>query len=188
MVETPLQRAAAKGSIEEAENLILTGAKPDIQTRRGRSALHYASENGHEEIVALLITSGAQVDLPNKWGRTALHYAASKHRVNCLKILIKKGADPNKRDVDRQTSLYHAVAASTRPHQGDRALDTIAFLISGGASSNIPDKSGITPLHVAAELSNTQICVHLMKDGRAQVNAIDQHGATPLHYAVNQSR
>ena len=92
MVETPLQRAAAKGFIEEAEKLILTGAKPDIQTRRGRSALHYASENGHEEIVTLLITSGAQVDLPNKWGRTALHYAASKHRVNCLKILIKNGA------------------------------------------------------------------------------------------------
>lgn len=187
-METPLQRAAAKGSIEEAEKLILTGAKPDIQTRRGRSALHYASENGHEEMVALLITSGAQIDLPNKWGRTALHYAASKHRVNCLKILIKNGADPNKRDIDRQTSLYHAVAASTRPQQEDKALDTVVALISGGASSNIPDKSGITPLHVAAELGNTQICVHLMKDGRAQVNAIDQHGATPLHYAVYQSR
>ena len=187
-METPLQRAAAKGSIKEAEKLILTGVKPDIQTRRGRSALHYASENGHEEIVALLITSGAQVDLPNKWGRTALHYATSKQRVNCLKILIKNGADPNKRDVDRQTSLYHAVAASKRPQQEDKALDTVAVLISCGASSNIPDKSGITPLHVAAELGNTQVCVHLMKEGRAQVNAIDQHGATPLHYAVYQSR
>jgi len=188
MVATPLQRAAALGSIEEAEKLILTGAKPDVQTRRGRSALHYASENGHEKILTLLITSGAQVDLPNKWGRTALHYAASKHRVNCLKILIKNGADPNKQDVDHQTALYHAVAASTRPQQEDKALDTVAVLISGGASSNIPDKSGITPLHVAAELGNTQICVHLMEDGRAQVNAIDQHGATPLHYAVHQSR
>ena len=188
MVETPLQRAAALGSIEEAEKLILTGAKPDVQTRRGRSALHYASENGHEAIVTLLITSGAQVDLPNKWGRTALHYAASKHRVNCLKILIKNGADPNKQDVDRQTPLYHAVAASTRPQQEDKALDTVAVLISGGASSNIPDKSGMTPLHVAAELGNTQICVHLIKGGRAQVNAIDQHGAIPLHYAVHQSR
>lgn len=188
MVETPLQRAAALGSIEVAEKLIFTGAKPDVQTRRGRSALHYASENGHEEIVTLLITSGAQVDLPNKWGRTALHYAASKHRVDCLQILIANGADPNKQDVDRQTPLYHAVAASKRPQEEDKALDTVAVLISGGASSNIPDKSGITPLHVAAELGNTQICIHLMKDGRAQVNAIDQHGATPLHYAVYQGR
>lgn len=86
MMGTPLQRAAASGSLKEVEKLILTGAKPDVQTRRGRSALHYASENGHEDIVMLLITSGAQVDLRNKWGRTALHYAASKHRVNCLKI------------------------------------------------------------------------------------------------------
>jgi len=187
MVETPLQRAAALGYIEEAEKLILTGAKPDVQTRRGRSALHYASENVHEAIVTLLLTSGAQVNLPNKWGRTALHYAASRHRVNCLSILIKNEADPNKQDVDRQTPLYHAVAASTRPQQEDNALDTIAVLISGGASSNIPDKRGITPLHLAAELGNTQICVHLIKSGRAQVNAIDQHGAIPLHYAVHQS-
>ena len=187
-METPLQRAAALGSIEQAEKLILNGAKPDIQTRRGRSALHYASENGHEEILMLLITSGAQVDLPNKWGRTALHYAASKDRVNCLKILIKNGADPNKQDVDHQTPLYHAVAASARPQQEEKALDTVAMLISYGASANIPDKSGITPLHVAAELGNTQICDHLIKDGRAQVNAVDQHEATPLHYAVYQSQ
>lgn len=183
---TPLQRAAASGSLKEVERLILTGAKPDVQTRRGRSALHYASENGHEEIVTLLITSGAQVDLRNKWGRTALHYVASKHRVNCLKILIKNGADPSKQDVDRQTPLYHAVAASMRPQPEDKALDTVAVLISGGACSNIPDKSGITPLHVAAELGNTQICVYLTNDGRALMNAIDQHGATPLHYAVYQ--
>ena len=73
-----------------------------------------------------------------------------------------------------------------RPQQEDKALDTVAILISGGACSNIPDKSGITPLHVAAELGNTQICVYLTNDGRALVNAIDQHGATPLHYAVNK--
>jgi len=49
------------------------------------------------------------------------------------------------------------VAASTRPQQEDKALDTVALLLSGGASSNIPDKIGITPLHVAAELGNTQM-------------------------------
>ena len=184
--KTPLQRAAALGSIADAERLILSGAKPDVQTRRGRSALHYASENGHGEIVALLIRSGAQIDLPNKWGRTALHYAASKHRVDCLRILINSGADPNKQDIDRQTPLYHAVAASIGPHVENNVHDTVVFLISNNASTDLPDKSGITPLHIAAELGNKQICINLIKGGRARVNAIDQHGATPLHYAAYQ--
>lgn len=182
----PLQQAAALGSIADVERLISSGAKPDVQTRRDRSALHYASENRHGGIAALLMWSGAQVDLPNKWGRTALHYAASKHRVDCLRILINSGADPNKQDVDSQTPLYHAVAASERPHVENNVRDTVLFLISGGASTDLPDKSGITPLHIAAELGNAQICIHLIKEGRAEVNAKDQHGATPLHYAAYQ--
>ncbi|KAL9957065.1 hypothetical protein ACROYT_G038655 [Oculina patagonica] len=184
--KTPLQQAAAMGFIADVERLISSGAKPDVQTRRGRSALHYASENGHGGIVALLIWSRAQVDLPNKWGRTALHYAASKHRVDCLRILINSGADPNKQDVDSQTPLYHAVAASIRTQGEDNIRDTVLFLISGGASADLPDKSGITPLHIAAELGNTQICSHLIKEGRANVNVVDQYGATPLHYAAYQ--
>ena len=185
-MKTMVVRAAALGSIADVKKLISCGANPDDQTRRGRSAFHYASENGHGEIVALLIKSGAQVDLLNKWGRTALHYAASKHRADCLQILINSGADPNKQDIDRQTPLYHAVAASVRPQGEDKVRDTVLFLISGGASADLPDKSGITPLHVAAELGNTQICIHLIKEGKARVNALDQHGATPLHYAVYQ--
>lgn len=186
--KTPLQQAAALGCKADVEKLIISGAKPDIQTRRGRSALHYAAENGHEEIVTLLIRSGARVDLPNKWGRTSLHYAASKYRIDCLQTLINSGADPNKQDVDHQTPLYHAVAASAKFQEEDKIRATVELLISGGANVDIPDKSGITPLHVAAELGNAQICIHLIHEGKARVNAIDQHGATPLHYAAYQRR
>lgn len=186
---TPLHRAAFSGCKADVEQLIKSGAIVDVQTRRGRSALHYASENGHRDIVALLIKSGARVNLPNKWGRTALHYAASKYREDCLRILIESGADPNKQDVDRQTPLYHAIAASVRSQEEENVRKTVLLLISGGANVNIPDKSGITPLHIAAELANAQICIrHLIQEGGAQVNATDQHGATPLHYAAYHHR
>lgn len=225
--KTPLHQAAIVGSVEEVKKLISCGARPDIQTRRGRTALHYAAENGHREIVGILLGLGAQVDLPNKWGRTALHYAASKHRLDCIQALIDNGADPNKQDVDKQTPLYHAVAASAKwmndevgvcdtvlrdsdvcytgmrdyaghsIHGSDtrvlatEMLDTVVrytilILISAGADADIPDKSGVTPLHLAAELGNSQICIHLLEEGRAQVNACDQYGATPLQYAAYQ--
>ncbi|XP_022780216.1 uncharacterized protein LOC111321567 [Stylophora pistillata] len=180
---TPLHRVASQGCRQVVEQLILSGEKVDAQTRRGRSALHYASENGHADIVALLIKYGAKVDLPNKWGRTALHYAASKYRVDSLQVLLKCEADPNKQDVDRQTPLFHAIAASVRSQKDDNVSQTLMHLISGGADVNIPDKSGITPLHIAAELGDGKICFELIKQGGAHVDARDQHGATPLHFA-----
>ena len=60
--KTPLHQAAIAGSMEEVKKLISCSARPDIQTRRGRTALHYAAENGHREIVGLLLGLGAQVD------------------------------------------------------------------------------------------------------------------------------
>ena len=186
--KTPLHRAAIKGSTAVVKELISSGVDPNSQTRRGRTALHYASENGHRDVVSLLLRSGAKVDLRNKWGRTALHYAASKHRLDCVQTLINDGAaDPKKQDIDHQTPLYHAVAASTRwKHEEVKVYDTVLFLISRGDSVDIPDKSGITPLHVAAELGSTEICVQLLEEGSTRVNAMDQHCATPLHYAAYQ--
>ena len=200
--KTPLHRAASLGCTADVETMIASGSMPDAQTRRGRTALHYAAENGHDGVVRLLLRSGAQIDLPNKWGRTALHYAASKHRAECIHTLINGGADPNKQDVDCQTPLYHAVSASAWRTRGDTTesntivrdptvldtvvRDTIMLLISRGANADIPDRSGITPLHVAAELGNTAVCIHLLEDRKARVNALDQHGATALHYARYQ--
>ena len=200
--KTPLHRAASLGCTADVETMIASGSMPDAQTRRGRTALHYAAENGNDGVVRLLLRSGAQIDLPNKWGRTALHYAASKHRAECIHTLINGGADPNKQDVDCQTPLYHAVSASTWRARGDTTesntivrdpivldtivRDTIMLLISRGANADIPDRSGITPLQVAAELGNTAVCIHLLEDGKARVNALDQHGATALHYACYQ--
>lgn len=205
--KTPLHQAAILGCTEEVKKLIAFGAIPDSQTRRGRTALHYAAENGHKRILELLMKSGAQVNLPNKWGRTALHYAASKHRVGCVQTLLSSGADPNKQDVDGQTALYHVVAASAGQAlkeveipdtevrdtsvcdtilRDTEVRDTILLLLSHGAISDTPDKSGITPLHIAAEIGSTEICDYLLEAGKAQINALDQHGATPLHYAAYQ--
>ena len=222
--KTPLHRAAVEGRLEEVKMLIASrGADVNAQTRRGRAPLHYAAENGHCKIVNLLLRSRAKVNLPNKWGRAALHYAASKHRVDCVKILINNGADLDWQDVDAQTPLYHAVAASmyddarelgtheritemtdaggrdsTMLDSGMRDTEvrdthlkvhrTLLLLITNGANPDTPDKSGITPLHVAAEQGNAKICSYLIKEGKANINAVDQHGSTPLHYACFQGR
>ena len=85
----------------------------------------------------------------------------------------------------------HSIYGSDTRVLATEMLDTVVryiilILISADADADIPDKSGVTPLHLAAELGNSQICIHLLEEGRAQVNACDQYGVTPLLYAAYQ--
>ncbi|MCK7531099.1 MAG: ankyrin repeat domain-containing protein [Marinilabiliales bacterium] len=52
------------------------GAKADLQTGNGNSALVLASLKGNEETVQLLLEHGAQVNLKTNTGATALFAAA----------------------------------------------------------------------------------------------------------------
>jgi ankyrin repeat protein len=64
---------AEEGVVEENE------ARWRIVTRRGRTALHLATEEGHGTVVRLLLESGANINAEKgEVGRTALKLAAEK--------------------------------------------------------------------------------------------------------------
>ncbi|OXU25180.1 hypothetical protein TSAR_000576 [Trichomalopsis sarcophagae] len=76
------------------------------------SALHYAINQGYEDIVTLLLDNGvATIKNYNMHGLTALHVAVLSQNLDMAKLCISYGADvdayckPNK-----QTSLYYAIA------------------------------------------------------------------------------
>lgn len=63
------------------------------------------------------------------------------------------------------------------------AVETALVLLREGAAVN-RTPNGMTPLHVACELSNGD-CVALLLAHGAKVNSPSLSGHTPLHYCVN---
>lgn len=81
-------------------------------------------------------------------------------------------------DVKRRTCLLLAVGC------GD--IETVTLLLSHGASSETKDKSGTTPLMLAASLRKHLIVKELLKRD-ASVEARDKKQKTALHLAIHNS-
>lgn len=74
---TELQRSVAAGNVDKVNQLI--AAKVDVnQTGPSRiTAVHIASEQGHQEILAALIKAGAKADEHDAHGMRPMHLAAN---------------------------------------------------------------------------------------------------------------
>jgi ankyrin repeat protein len=65
----------------------------------------------------------------------------------------------------------------------DRLCDVICIVVQYGASSDINDCSGATPLFFALELNNSDIVRFLVEEAGSDVNAYNYKVQTPLHIA-----
>ncbi len=110
--DTPLHVAAARGDLEFALRLLQHGADPNVQNKRGETALHHAilkiinlprvrggevtdassSYDPAFEIVKALLDSEADPNAQNKRGETSLHYAGWKRNITVIRLLMEKGA------------------------------------------------------------------------------------------------
>lgn len=52
------------------------GIRPDVVDDEGRSALHWAADEGNVDAIDILIAAGLEVDGQDTDGMTPLHYAA----------------------------------------------------------------------------------------------------------------
>ena len=69
---TPLMAAAITGQGDAAGLLLARGAKPDIKSNDGSTALHMAAFFGHIEIVKALVAEGADGNVRNERSETPL--------------------------------------------------------------------------------------------------------------------
>ncbi|XP_065665898.1 ankyrin repeat domain-containing protein 54 isoform X2 [Hydra vulgaris] len=75
-----------------------------------RTALHFASARGSDEIVHLLLQHGANPNLKDFNGNSPLHLSACTHHIRVITLLLRYGADAKACDTFGKTPLHLALS------------------------------------------------------------------------------
>lgn len=107
---------------------------------------------------------------------TPVHWAVARGLPTLLRGLLQLGHDPNSRDRrGRSPLLLAASIGATEP--------TVRTLLQGGASPDLSDDEGWTPLHEAADRGTAWLVSELLRAG-ATPSLRTRSGETPLHRAA----
>ncbi len=218
--QTALHLAARDVNI--FQKLLERGANPNVFDKWGQSPLHLTVQegDGNKIINLLLAHDKVMIDHADEDGKTALHLAAYRSNVVAVRKLIEKGANPNIIDKEGQSPLHLAanrerngnvimdlllahskVKVDDVDGKGQTALhfaayksndNVVKYLIDKGANPNIYDKSGRSPLHVAAQERKGNPIIDLILEaqkvkGIGDVNDQIKQGRTALHFAAAYS-
>ncbi|XP_028043180.1 putative ankyrin repeat protein RF_0381 isoform X3 [Bombyx mandarina] len=140
----------------------------DQQDAFMRTALHYASEQGHIDTAKLLIEAGCKIDVTASDGLTPLHVAVVKNHIEIVRLLIAAGSNVNYKTHEKMTPLHFA---SSRGF-----LDIVKLLVSNGALLEARDTAERTALYLAAGRGHCDVVKYLIHSG-ANVNGEEIHGA-----------
>jgi ankyrin repeat protein len=122
-------------------------------------------------------------------GDTPLHLAAAALRYDAARALLAAGAPANA--VNRRGAAALHYACDPRPLSSRWDPDTqrrfIELLVSAGATVDLPDRGGVTPLHRAVRARSPAAVAALLSAGADPRAATRKAGSTPLHLAVAPS-
>ncbi|KAL7801863.1 putative kinesin [Trichoderma afarasin] len=170
--------AAAKGGfIIASEAMVSAAVVMDLERKDvfERTALSWASGNGHEAIVRLLLQNGAKADTTDISDRTPLMWAALSGNDTIIELLLQSGASIDATDNSYGTALSHA---ARRGHQ-----TSVELLLQSGASITATGNSNGTALLYAAG-NGQQAIVELLLQRGASIDATDNSRGTALSYAA----
>jgi ankyrin repeat protein len=119
-------------------------------------------------------------------GDTPLHLAAAGLRYAAARALLAAGTPVNAVNRRGATALHYA--CDPRPlsptWDPDAQRRIIELLVSGGATVDLPDRGGVTPLHRAVRARSPAAVAALLSAGADPRAATGKAGSTPLHLAV----
>ncbi|KAH0562630.1 hypothetical protein GP486_002693 [Trichoglossum hirsutum] len=207
----PLHYAAANNAVQSARWILgeykcLGGDKvKGLVTRIANDShcpVHLAVRWGYSDMVDLLldtidydqglILSLAELAdkerqrsvLATLWRRASSSpaYLTPDLRETLLSYAVSLNDEQTTRDLlDDQTAVDADRANLHRAIEG-RSIDIVNMLIVRGVDVEAKDRSGSSPLHVAARVGDDDI-VDILLNAGARVNKFDDFGRTPLHVA-----
>lgn len=97
--------------------------------------------------------------------------------------IIEKKIPLDSKNTDGDTLLHIIIRKKPSDVSEQSKIDIINRLFESKTVSNVPNKMGITPLHLAAKFQYVKILELLCKNNR-NISPIDINGMTPMHYAI----
>ena len=219
---TPLLFAARAGGLETARLLVAAGADVHAATAAGLGPLLVAAASldaitgsdyrlvaepsGHEALGIFLLDHGADLNQADQFGMTPLHYAVEMAKPALRQALLEHGANPNRQltaglpfrrgDYVGRGAYNGATPFWLAARLGD--LEAMRALLAAGADPELPSARGVTPLMVAAGV--TQSDSRMVSESRlldavrmlalevgADIHAVDAGGQTAVHGAASVS-
>jgi len=149
------------------------------------AAFRKIAESGN----GIMSRSSAKPDLNSAdvLGKSMLMYAAAYGHKAIVEYILAKEVEVNAVDSTQKTALHYA---SKMQAQGTRSVvqaDLVSLLIESGASLEVRDYNGCTPLMFAAANGNVAVVARLLL-AQANINSKDFEGKSALDYAVHFGR
>jgi uncharacterized protein len=167
--DTALLRAVRNDDTQMAFMLIGKKASLDAQDKDGATALIIASKKADIPLVKALLDAGAEIGIDDRTGKKALDYAMASADPQLVELFEKplkqalnripssdfaqalRTSNRNLDDIDPETGNTILTWAASQRGQESLAL---AF-IEAGASLNVPNRAGKTPVQIAQETHNS---------------------------------
>ncbi|MGA7412046.1 MAG: ankyrin repeat domain-containing protein [Bryobacteraceae bacterium] len=182
-----MSAAATVGAADAVKELLAAGADVKARDSMNRGAIAAAADAGDVAILRQLLAKGGDPNESAQFG-SALINVSLRGNVEAVKMLIAYGADVNfksahnppvKAGVQDMGELTALMTAASCGHS-----EEVNILLNAGASVNVSDMRGMTPLLLAvtAESQNVETVRVLLAKG-ADVNAKDHNDRTALAWA-----
>jgi uncharacterized protein len=161
---TPLHVAAFQGHGAVAQALIAAGSDPGLLDNQRYDAVTIAAVRDDVPTLKALLASGASAKLITSiYDGTALIAAAHLGHDGVVRELIRGGAPLNHVNNMGWTALIEAVILGDG---GPRHTETVRALVEAGATPQISDRNGLTPLNHAEARGYTSIASIVSQAGR----------------------
>ncbi|CAI7581831.1 unnamed protein product [Penicillium pancosmium] len=165
--------------------LLQNNCEADGKDELGRTPLHWACENNHEEIMELLLNGPdrplANIHATELRGRTPLHLGATQGWVDILQFLLAKGASVTAVSDGNWTPLPCVCDSGN--------VAALRALLHHGAPINSLLLNGVTPLHIAApQAGHLGVVECLLERPELKHNPRNNRGDTPFSRAARSKR